>query len=339
MHKSGNKPDVALKSLWSDLSNAGLNDSLLEVPSISTGVQTGYGPVRLALGLDSELRVLVPCGEDTLFCEFDSSSRLTVEVVKYSCNGNKSLFIDITCREEALNAVFSELADEILRRLSDGKAPAEAVSGTISDFKILLKADPPASVSFSVVLGLLGEWAVLREMSRFGVNPADCWQGPWEQRHDFRAGNLALEVKTTSRSDSVSVKIAGHDQLLPPAAGELVLVLVRMEPVSNGRVTVGGLFGELINAGVKPLRLRAGLAELGCLDPYADEWNRNRFELQSMSAWRVVDGFPRLTHKEFPGGIIPPGVSRLSYVIDTTHAEEFSITSDDFTKYLKRMIT
>lgn len=165
-----------------------------------------------------------------------------------------------------------------------------------------------------------------------------CWLGPWDQRHDFRAGNLALEVKSSNRSDSTTVQIHGPDQLLPPNSGKLVLVLVRMEPVEDGSVAVGGLFDKLISIGAARQRLREGLAELGCMDPYNKEWNRHRFKFHSMSAWRVSHGFPRLTPREIKGDEIPLGVKQLSYAIDTTHAENFRMTPADFKEYLKGMV-
>jgi len=314
---------------------SGEGDGVLEVPSINTGVETGYGPARFALGSDGEPRILVPCSADATHVDFDATSKLGVSVVKYSCGGRGAVFIDVTCREAALDAVFGELADEVLRRLSAGKSPVEAVTGTIADFKSLLMADPAGQVSLSMIVGLLGEMIVMRRMSGTTGDPVECWQGPWEQRHDFRAGPFAVEVKGSSRSDTSSVLIHGQDQLLPPTGGELVLVLVRMEPAVEGEISVGELFKSLVANGVDARKLRAGLAELGCLDPDDPDWNRHTFGLQSIAAWRVEEGFPRLTARETIAGVIPVGVQDLAYAVDLTHAAPYGMTDADLDVYLK----
>lgn len=325
--------------LWQALKNGKRGtERALDVDSIKTGVDSGYGPVRFALGSKDEYRMLIPCSSEAGRHTFESNSRLVVGTSTFIIEGKKTVCIDMVCGEESLNGVFGELAGEVLKRLSAGSPPPEAVAGAICDFRTLLMADPSTSVAQSVVVGVLGELFVLGQMAGNGSDPSGCWQGPWEQRHDFRAGNRAIEVKSTVRSDTSKVSINGQDQLLPPESGELVLVLVRLEPVSRGRLTIGGMFRELTRAGVSPPRLREGLAKIGCLDPDAAEWNVDRFEHQSSQAWRVCDGFPRLTDSELVGASFPPGVGNVSYSVDLSHAGSFEMTGEDIGHYYRGML-
>ncbi|WP_193212970.1 PD-(D/E)XK motif protein [Luteolibacter marinus] len=327
------------KDSWNDLRRAGRGDGVIEVPSRSAGVETGYGPARFALGATGEPRLLVPFPSGARHPRFDSTNKLSIKVVVYAVGGSDRPFIDLTCMDRSLDAVFGELVKEILSRLSTGENPAQAVEGTIEDFRNLLLSEAASAVSREKVLGLLGELHLLGLMAEHSVDCAEAWTGPWEQRHDFRRLGRAIEVKSSARSDARTVSIHGIDQLLPPAGGELVLVHVRMEPAAEGSIQLSRQVTELTGKGVDVRRLMEGLAELGCLDPDDETWNQHRFELEGVSSWQVRGGFPKLTENEMASGQCPPGISNLSYRIDLSAAGEFELAPRELATYLEALLT
>ncbi|MEL6243837.1 MAG: PD-(D/E)XK motif protein [Pseudomonadota bacterium] len=324
--------------IWQDLEQSGRGDGIFDVVSRSSGTETGYGPARFALGPGRERRLLVPCAQGVGGKELKGGPKLATAVVSYSSANGHQPFIDILCHDRRLDVVFAELCREILKRLGDGEGPLDAVIGTISDFRELLLSGAPTTVARSEVVGLLGELLVLRQLTGEDPDAAAAWTGPFEQRHDFRRGTRALEVKTSSRADATKVTINGSHQLLAPANGELCLVHVRIEAAGSGSLTVGRVFDDLVATGADEERLRTGLGALGCPDPHDEAWNSFAFELQGTDAYRVISGFPRVTPEQFSDGNVPEAISSLKYDVDLPVAGEFRMSADELSEYIDEMM-
>ncbi|MCB1347117.1 MAG: PD-(D/E)XK motif protein [Maritimibacter sp.] len=310
---------------WASLRTSGVGDGNLSVPSFPTAVETGFGPARLAIGPNSEPRLLVPEGSAISDIVVNSGPNLHVGHSFYMMFGKNMPFIDVMLLERRLDGVFEELVREILARLGEGNSPSKAVGGAISDFRALLMALPPADVSDNVIAGLIGELLVLERLSDTSPAAVAAWCGPFEQRHDFRDSSRAIEVKTSLRSDATRVTIHGGEQLLPPVGGDVHLIHVRLEKASRGALQVGSLCNRILERGTDPGLLSAGLAALGCVDATAPEWNRISFEFEGLTAYRVDDGFPRISPMEFTTGNFPVGVTKLEYSIDLAAAASFRL--------------
>lgn len=325
---------------WERLRDGVPQSSIHAVPSIVTEVDTGYGKVRHALGPAGEPRLLIPCDLRTSGPAIDGTSNLKIEVARYTLGGVSKTFLDITCINRKLESVFSELCGEIMQRLGDGHPPHEAATGAIQDFRELLTGtgSPP---SRSTLLGLLGELHVLRELARISPDAVECWMGPWERRHDFRAGKLALEVKVSGRTDQSRVAIHGSDQLLPPTDGELCLLQLRMDDSPGSEISLHSLYQEIVELtrhSNGKARLDEALARLGCLRADAPSWNEVSFALESIHAWRVLEGFPRLTNKEMLSGSFPVGVELVKYLVDLSAASEFSMSQKELSQFMEKMV-
>lgn len=324
---------------WTRLRRTGEGDGAIEVPSLSSGIETGFGPVRFAIGPKGQPRLMVPCGPGAAVKGDASNGRLSVTMSRYDVAGRKTLFLDVMCVERSLDAVFAELAGEIVHRIAGGQAPVGAVEGTISDFRDLLRDTERPEIPDERILGLVGELVVLRYLVDISPRALDAWTGPYEQRHDFRSREHAIEVKTSSRADATSVSISSCEQLSEPAGGTLLLVHVNAERSDNGRLSVSGLSSEIIESGVPAQALEKALAAMGCLDPDSPEWNRTRYESERIGGYRVEPGFPRITSDQFPGGILPDGVESIVYSIDLRAARQFLLSDDELRAGFARLVS
>lgn len=314
---------------WKLLKNSGKGDGFLEVPSIDSGVETGFGTARYAIGVQGQPRLLVPVGGIDSAKGLSSTSKLIVTSSIFKVFGKGTFFIDIQSQDRALDVVFAELAEEILRRIKEGTPPLRAIIQSIEDFRELLKLGPPEEISDNQIFGLIGELEVLRKLSAYSNGAVGIWTGPYGQRHDFRQGIHALEVKSSSRSSASKVTIHGIDQLAPPDGGTLHLVHIRVERAEQGKISVGSLFESIICLGANDKLLRECLAEIGCSDPYAEAWNRLHFELEGIRVYLVSDGFPRIVDSSFLAGSLQTGVSALEYEIDLDNATQFELSMAD----------
>ncbi len=324
---------------WTRLRSTGEGDGAIEVPSLSSGVETGFGPVRFAIGPEGQPRLMVPCGSGASLKGEASNGKLAVTMSRYDVAGRKTLFVDVMCIERALDAVFAELADEIVHRIAGGQAPVDAVEGTISDFRDLLRDAERQEIPDEKILGLIGELIVLLSLVRISPQAIEAWTGPYEQRHDFRRREHAIEVKTSSRADATSVSISSCEQLSEPADGSLVLVHVNVERADNGELSVSRLSSEIVAGSVPRQALGKALAAMGCLDADSPEWNRIHYGLERISGYRVEPGFPRVTSGQFPGGVLPDGIESIVYSIDLRVARQFLLSEAELTAAFARVVS
>ena len=322
---------------WSELRSSDKGDGRLEIPSKVSEPETGYGPVRFALGTQKEPRFLVPCNSLRGGLQEYSTSALAVFKTRYQLEGRDSPFIDLVCTDAALSGVFAELVNEVSRRLSTGEIPEQAVIGAITDFRSLLVSAPRGEIQRETVLGLVGELYVLNRLVERNAGALNAWLGPRDERHDFRTELLALEVKTLSRPDATEITISSFSQLMAPVDGSLVLAAVRLDESNKGELTVASLVHRILRNGGDWEPLRKGLENLGCQDPEAAEWNRNAFAFNGIDGFEVTPGFPRLTEAEMVQGGLPVGISRISYTVDLANADAFRIGSDKLESYLREM--
>jgi hypothetical protein len=324
---------------WNQLRDSNSGDGVLEIPSLNTGVESGYGQVRFAIGPVGQPRLLVPCGPGLNLGSGSSNGRLALTITRLLVAEKNVLFIDLMCLDRSLDSVFAEMAEEIVHRVAQGESPSGAVAGTIADFRSLLSDAEQKEIPGNQILGLIGELVVLRKLAAASASAVDAWTGPFDQRHDFRRKERAVEVKASSRADATSVSISSIEQLAEPAGGSLILVHVKVERADAGALSVASLVSEILSLGAEKSSMDRALAAMGCNDPVAPEWNRIRFGLEAIDTYRVKNGFPRIVSGQFPGEKLPEGVQAVSYVIDLLVAKPFLLSEAEAEAELKEMMS
>lgn len=320
-------PAEASVDHWEMLRRGGQASTALEIPSIDTGVETGSGSVRLALGNAGELRLLLPVRQSERIAETPSSDALGIGVATYTLGGTPIRYLDMTCLVGALDGVFADVADEIMDRIVEGASPVEACRTTIEDFRSLL-ITPAAEVSIEEIRGLIGELLMLRTLLDLDPTAWRLWRGPLRERHDFHGGTVATEVKTTSRSATRSVTISAVDQLLPPAGGSLTLAVFQLAETAGGDISVARLAADVMRAASDRQEVARLVSGYGCTDPESREWNRCRFRLDDEEHYLVDARFPRVIPESFTGGIVPSGVEQISYVVNLGAAEHCRLSNE-----------
>jgi len=324
---------------WETLRKSEAGDGVLEIPSLTTGVDSGFGHVRFAIGSRGEPRLLVPCGADTKIRFAPSNGKLSVTISKLQVERRTVHFIDVTCVLSALDSVFAELANEIVYRVSFGESPLKAVEGTISDFRSLLENAGNTHVTEQEIIGLIGELTVLHILTELSPSAVETWTGPLGQRHDFRRSNSAFEVKTSTRADSSSVHISSIEQLSEPQEGNLTLLHLKMERSANGALSVPNLVSKIINLGCSGELINQRLLALGCSSPDAPEWARARYSLESIDAYSVKDGFPRISSTMFQEKQLPMGIQDVKYTVNLLVAKDFLLSKEEKDALFKEMIS
>ena len=303
---------------WSLLRAGGRKSTGLEIPTFPTGVKTEAGTARLAIGEHGEPRLLLPLGRFDAVPSFGEAPSLRILVSSFVTHGKPVRYLDLTCMVTELESVFSEVAAEVLARLGSGQSCVVAALSTIQDFRrLLLKS---RTVSATMITGLLGELLVLGRLLERKSDAWRTWRGPLGDRHDFRSGDHALEVKTSSRVSAGTITVSSIEQMAAPSGGSLHLLHILLEETAAGQLSISSLGRAVLSRADEPNRVRDCLAALGCEDVDSPHWNPTTFRLEAQTYYLVDDLFPRLTPKMLPEGVVPTGVSGVTYEIDLATA-------------------
>ncbi|MFZ1428722.1 MAG: PD-(D/E)XK motif protein [Geminicoccaceae bacterium] len=165
-------------------------------------------------------------------------------------------------------------------------------------------------------IGLHGELHILTELIERLQDAAaavEAWEGPMRGLHDFVLPIGAMEVKSSVASIGFRAAISSLDQLDQAVRSPLHLAAVRLTDDAVGMTlpervaaTREHLSGSLVAASGFSLRL----LRYGYIEAMSAHYTR-RLKLADMRLFEVTDGFPALTSRAVPRGVVSA-----SYVID-----------------------
>lgn len=268
------------------------------------------------LGIDAEA---MPC----LLAEVgepgpeDGNGAVTVTNREFDTGVGRRNFVVVSCRQLALRDVFDHFAAGVVEAGQErpDQHPAATALAVLARWRELFR---PASAALGPLnlAALVAELLVLEEIvARDPGTPLSVWAGPGGARHDFRRGDVAIEVKSTLSHTARRVSINGIDQLEAPAGGRLTLAWHRLERVAGGPHSVFGLADRIIAAGAPAGQLYGLLEQAGSPPFLRDAHEAVRFDLRERGFFSVDDDFPRIVPASFSAGA-PRGVDDLRYVVD-----------------------
>lgn len=328
-----------IKSAWleliSDMERREQSGS--EVPSRPTNTITSAGPIRLAISGGGLCSLLIPTSRPEIAEQDSKSELISVHLVTLSVRGTLAYFVDVRCEEKKLIDVFAKVVSDVLDRIEAGASSLGALDEALTEFRRLLHKPRTPSVDELLITGLIGELLTLIEALKFSRMALTAWHGPHSDRHDFRAGSISVEVKTSLGADGRNVHINGIRQLEIDEQDRLLVRHVRIEPDPVGPLSVPALVGEIGSMVDDRILLQRKLEKLGYLPDYEESWRSIRFRYVGAEAYDVCEGFPRLTTSSLSVVWPLPGVSAVSYELDLGAASSFLVDDSEWSVALEEM--
>jgi len=321
---------------WKTLELGGGTDEF-SLATVRLNLDAGYGPVRVARGPDGNIQLLIPTLVGRRLPDGVSSDAVPVKTAQFLVNGRPQPFIELQCVVPELDAPFRLLLDDVLRRLSQGAGPEQAVGAAVAQFRDLLRK--PRSYSLEALVGLFGEFRLLNELLAINSEAASVWTGPLRQRHDFSSRQICAEAKTSLKRDGKAVHISSLEQLEPPSDGRpLVLVHTVLERSGAGGSSVADLIEQAFHLAADQMLIERALQSL-----QMDGWRSNssltseRFSTMRVNLYRVDASFPRVTPESFRSDHPPPGVFGIGYSIDLDHARKCLLDSSNTLPIIRQL--
>lgn len=239
-------------------------------------------------------------------------------------SGTSTLVVRL--RESRSQDVFSVLAADLAQRAIGGseQQAAQRVLAALARWQRFLAA-AARSLSDDARRGLWGELYALERvvLSELGAEAAvNAWRGPSGSPQDFQCRGCAVEVKTRAARSPAVVRISGELQLHDDPWQNLFLLHLAVDEVDGAGETllqrVTNLRHRLAGTSAAEL-LEDSLADAGWLDAEAEKHAVRGFTLRTLEAFRVADGFPRLTPT-----VLPAGVGGVAYDLGLDAAAPFA---------------
>jgi hypothetical protein len=171
-----------------------------EIPSLGSlrvrdsDVVVTTGTVLHALDADGLLHLLVPLSQDDDPTPDQRSAGVQLVPIIIAAEEGTRRYLDVVCRLPHLNALFCEVADEMLEAMhSDPIRAALACVVVLNRWRELLERRTSTLLGPQQLMGLLGELLVLEQLATRNAGAAlQRWTGPTGHRFDFVAGADAL---------------------------------------------------------------------------------------------------------------------------------------------------
>lgn len=235
---------------------------------------------------------------------------IAASILSFESDARASRGLLLTCIDSVLDEAFTAFSEALVTRCADGMEMPVAFRACLEEFRQLLlgRSTTPSDI------GLLGELVALEELATLDAEADRLWAYPDLERHDFRNGAVAHEVKTTrrSRQQNPTVSISSLDQLSPPANGQLFLRFIRVERDPAGPVSADGLLrslGNKLRDKGQGMFARVGTEQLASI-------RKESFTVLEHRTFLVRAGFPRLTSAELVGGKLAAGIGNVRYDLD-----------------------
>jgi len=238
-------------------------------------------------------------------------------------NGNQLLVL--TLESEQNIDLFYVLCNSLLVELIGARSAASALDTALNHirrWKAFLSARNVRVLTLEEIRGLFAELWFLLELSRtpIGVKGAvSSWHGPERVQQDFIFSDEAVEVKSLVAADPRTVRVSSENQL-DSTQTDLFLVIVF---VKESQEESGRSLNQIVQEGQASIgvtdsafEFESKLAKFGYVP--LQEYDHPQFDVVGTEAYRVEEGFPRITRSQLSDGVV-----RVNYQIELEHMEPF----------------
>ncbi len=215
--------------------------------------------------------------------------------------------------DDRFQELFDVLVDDLVRvagRSADAEAAAHRVLTRLKRWQQFLGRVGQEGLSVQAQAGLYGELHALRGhlLAWMGSMAAiESWSGPEGAPHDFSAGPVALECKTTLQLRPAAFVIHGERQLDELGAEELYLVHLAVERQSGSGETLPDMVESirrlLIEEPSAEEEFERLLMGTGYHAMHAYLYQGAGYVVLEDAVYRVGAEFPRLAQRDLPAGV------------------------------------
>ena len=266
--------------------------------------------------------VAIPYSGQEEINETFANARIRSTEIKFS-EGKSKHAIVLTTDSDDINVPFSTLCEALIDPGENGEYRKAVESSPImwwKDWKELLGNKNIDERIYDI----LGELCVLKYAIENGEDAE--WNGPDGASYDIETNERFIEVKSSIKKDRNEITISNQFQLFPPGK-RLDLILCKFEPVINSGDSIDSVLAEFANLGYNTEALNRKLEMRGFEKGMSAR--KKCFVLLEMLLYKIDETFPCITPESFIGGVLPPGITKITYTVDISDREVISLRNGD----------
>lgn len=253
--------------------------------------------------------VAIPYDGDLDINETFANAKIYSSQIIFNNAATRQALILKTASKE-IESPFAALCAELIAPGKDGTFRAEVLSSPVAWWQEWKELLGNRNID-DRVYDVLGELCVLKTLITLGEDAN--WNGPSGASYDIESETRFVEVKSTIVRDRLEITISNQFQLEPPGK-PLNLFLCQFEPSVNFGVSINSVVSELSAIGYNIASVNEKLSMLGFEEGKSA---RNKtFLLHSMLKYDVDSSFPRISPASFADGVMPAGITKITYTVD-----------------------
>lgn len=253
--------------------------------------------------------VAIPIDKNVVINESFASARIKTMAIHISSGKIRYAVVLLT---EAFNITvpFSILCEALIFPGENGELRNKISSDPLSWWKEWKELLGNRNIDERIydVLGELYVFKLLIERK----NNAE-WNGPDGASYDIETEFGYVEVKSSINRDKREVTISSQFQLYPQDK-KLNLVYCCFEPVVMSGISIDSILNDFQLMGYNTEILNRKLEKRGFEKGMSAR--KRQFKPHEILLYTIDENFPRITPASFIGGVLPVGITKISYTVD-----------------------
>jgi hypothetical protein len=312
-----------LKDAW-----AALEAEAAHVPGVyerrvfaSSGFSLFAGLSRPAMLIRLSMSVPSTVGTDGLERETTG-----FRVLRQYIATERSTRVSLELGSSAFRGLFEVMVEDVAEKIIATQVESAAVVAMrdcLDHWERFMSTSGPGGLSREKQIGLYGELTFLKTLLVNDIPAAAAvgwWHGPVGGNQDFRAGNRAIEVKTTTGNSSTAVRVSNELQLDDTDCRPLYLLHLWLREIEGTGTSLPQLVDEVtaLLGGAAMQDFADRLVAAGYHDVHRTLYGDMGYAERARRYYVVEGGFPRLRRAD-----LRPGVSRVEYSIELAGFDDF----------------
>lgn len=267
-----------------------------EYPAWSVKFEDSYG-------------VAIPINDDVVLNESFAGARIKTMIIHISSENTQNAIV-LLSNSQNIAIPFSTLCEALINPGENGELRRMISSSPLAWWKEWKELLGNRNID-ERIYDVLGELCVFKYVIQHGEEAE--WNGPDGASYDIETVDRFLEVKSTISREKREVTISSQFQLFPPDK-PLALVFCCFEPVMMSGISIDGLLNEFQTMGYNTDLLNQKLEKRGFEKGMSAR--KKSFLVHEILLYKVDQDFPTVTPSSFIGGVLPAGITKISYTVD-----------------------
>lgn len=253
--------------------------------------------------------VAIPIDDDVVLNESFAGARIKTMIIHISSEITQNAIV-LLSNSQSIAIPFSTLCEALINPGENGELRQMITSSPLAWWKEWKELLGNRNID-ERIYDVLGELCVFKYVIEHGEEAE--WNGPDGASYDIETINRFLEVKSSISRGKREVTISSQFQLFPPDK-PLAMVFCCFEPVVMSGISIDSLLDEFQAMGYNTNLLNQKLEKLGFEKGMSAR--KKRFLIHEILLYKVDQDFPTVTPSSFIGGVLPAGITKISYTVD-----------------------